>query len=121
MAITFTTDTSATFTMNIATVKTSVETAAQIQPIPGQSPLVIKLGWNGNTINFTGKIFSSADYATVAALTGETILTVTSSTYPEFTASSTWLVQKRDVSRKGGYLNQWDVNISVITTAGGVS
>ena len=119
--ITFTTDTSATLSMNIATIKVSMDTAATIQPIPQAHPLIIRLGYTGNTIQFTGKIFTETDYGVVDALTGETILTVTTSNYPEFPAGSSWLVSKREVSRKGGYLNQWDVSMTVITTLGGLT
>jgi hypothetical protein len=122
MAITFTSaNPTSTITMNISKIKTSMESAAEIQPIPGASPLVIKLGWNGNVIQFSGKVFTETDHDNIRNLTGESTLTVTTSTYPEFDTSTVWLVQKRDISRKGGYLNQWDVDMTVITTAGGLT
>jgi len=122
MAITFTSALpTSTITMNIATIKTTMESAAEIQPIPGAPPLVIRLGYTGNVIQFTGKVFSETDHDNVRNLTGESTLTVTTSTYPEFDTGTVWLVQKRDISRKGGYLNQWDVNITCINTAGGLT
>jgi hypothetical protein len=85
-------------------------------------PVYIKFGYD-QTIAVSGNIFSSTDYAKMAAWNGDIILDCTVSTYPEIVVSTTpgatptlnlLIVDKIKLSRKGGYLDRWDYTITFI-------
>jgi hypothetical protein len=81
-------------------------------------PVYIKFGFE-SSVSCTGMIVSSTDYAKLKAWTGDAILECTASTYPEIvvtTSPSTnyIIVDKAKISRKGGYLDQWDYAFTFI-------
>jgi len=82
-------------------------------------PVYIKFGFE-KSITATGQIFSSTNYNKLKAWDGDVILDCTASSYPEIpaTASTNYLIiDKIKLSRKGGYLNIWDFNITFIQGA----
>ena len=130
MPLTFTVDStypgsataSAAVTMNINISKETMESNAQIQPIPGQGHLIIRLGSTGESIQFTGRVWNQTDHDMIKSTNGETVLDVSGSTYPEFPNGTQWLIMKRDTSRKGGYLNMWDVQMTLMKVySGGIT
>lgn len=110
-------DASSSITLNCKTVSEDMSSSKmKVSGGTGQ-PYYIKFGYE-KSVTVTGMIFSSTDHGKLKAWTGDVILDCTSSSYPEIVATSDpnnyLIVDKIKVSRKGGYLDQWDYSITFI-------
>lgn len=109
-------DASSSITLNFKTVSEDT-TSSKMKIGTGSSiPVYIKFGFE-KSVTATGQIFSSTDYAKLKAWDGDVILDCTSSSYPEIPASASTnylIIDKIKLSRKGGYLDMWDFNVTLI-------
>lgn len=113
-------DASSSITLSCKTIsKDTTSSKMKVSSGSGQ-PYYIKFGYE-RSFTITGMVFSSADYAKIAAWTGDVILDCTASTYPEISVSSATgvgtnylIVDKAKIDRKGGYLDMWNYSFTMI-------
>lgn len=99
------------------------ETENEVIPIPNAVHYYVFLGNKGSTYTCTGMIHSSAEYTAMRAWNAQNYLTATYAggvtPLPEFPSGTYWAIVKRTLTRKGGYLNHWEFNLSLMQVFSG--
>ena len=114
-------------TIHLTGLSRQVKDKKLVQPLPGNH-ILVPLGKEGPIITLKFKIIISAEYTSIRAWTGGTILNVTSSGESEMPATTgrvpsdagstgvnceIWNVDDIKTERNGGYVNVWDISMSV--------
>lgn len=82
-------------------------------PIPGSDPVLVPLGKLGPLFNLTTMV-DETGYLTQKAIDLGSIVTVSATTYPEFTVSEEYHFNKRKPVRKAGMINRWLISFSLL-------
>ncbi|MCK4518324.1 hypothetical protein KAT92_06110 [Candidatus Babeliales bacterium] len=81
-------------------------------PIPGKNPVLIPLGRKGPSIRLLCDL-TSTEYSNLNTIDVDEIVSVTSSTYDEFTAAENWHIDKVQDGRKGGFGDRWSIQLTM--------
>jgi hypothetical protein len=95
------------------TVSRSTRAKKYATAIPDKRPIWIPLGSEGPTVKSKSKLHSSADYTSWDAVQSNDLLYVSTSTLNEFPSGSYWWVDQLDISREGGWVNLWILDMTL--------
>jgi len=95
------------------TVSRSTRAKKYATAIPDKRPIWIPLGSEGPTVKSKSKLHSSADYTSWDAVQSNNLLYVSTSTLSEFPSGSYWWVDQLDISREGGWVNLWILDMTL--------
>ncbi len=82
-------------------------------PAPGINPILVALGYEGPEFIIQGLVVSEVDYNSLKSANAGTIVTISTSTYTEFTVAENYHLTKKKVSRKGGSVGIWIANLTL--------
>lgn len=100
-------------TISPNTISRSTRAKKYATAIRDQRPIWIPLGSEGPTVKSKSKLHSSADYTSWDAVQSNDLLYVSSSTLSEFPSGSYWWVDQLDISREGGWVNLWILDMTL--------
>ena len=100
-------------TISPNTISRSTRAKKYATAIPDKRPIWIPLGSEGPTVKSKSKLHSSADYASWDSIQSCDLLYVSSSTLSEFPSGSYWWVDQLDISREGGWVNLWILDMTL--------
>lgn len=95
------------------TISRSTRAKKYATAIPNQRPIWIPLGSEGPTVKSKSKLHSSADYTSWDAIQSSDLLYVFTSTLSEFPSGSYWWVDQLDISREGGWVSLWILDMTL--------
>lgn len=95
------------------TISRSTRAKKYATAIPNQRPIWIPLGSEGPTVKSKSKLHSSADYTSWDAVQSNDLLYVSATTLNEFPSGSYWWVDQLDISREGGWVNLWILDMTL--------
>jgi hypothetical protein len=95
------------------TISRSTRAKKYATAIPDKRPIWIPLGSEGPTVKSKSKLHSSADYTSWDAVQSNDLLYVSTSTLNEFPSGSYWWVDQLDISREGGWVNLWILDMTL--------
>lgn len=95
------------------TVSRSTRAKKYATAIPNQRPIWIPLGSEGPTVKSKSRLHSSADYTSWDAVQSNDLLYVSATTLNEFPSGSYWWVDQLDISREGGWVNLWILDMTL--------
>lgn len=95
------------------TVSRSTRAKKYATAIPDKRPIWIPLGSEGPTVKSKSKLHSSADYTSWDAVQSNDLLYVSTSTLSEFPSGSYWWVDQLDISREGGWVSLWILDMTL--------
>ena len=100
-------------TISPNTISRSTRAKKYATAIPDERPIWIPLGSEGPTVKSKSKLHSSADYASWDSIQSCDLLYVSTSTLSEFPSGSYWWVDQLDISREGGWVNLWILDMTL--------
>lgn len=100
-------------TISPNTISRSTRAKKYATAIRDQRPIWIPLGSEGPTVKSKSKLHSSADYTSWDAVQSNDLLYVSTSTLSEFPSGSYWWVDQLDISREGGWVNLWILDMTL--------
>ena len=100
-------------TISPNTVSRSTRAKKYATAIPNKRPIWIPLGSEGPTVKSKSKLHSSADYTSWDAVQSNDLLYVSTSTLSEFPSGSYWWVDQLDISREGGWVSLWILDMTL--------
>jgi len=100
-------------TISPNTVSRSTRAKKYATAIPDKRPIWIPLGSEGPTVKSKSKLHSSADYTSWDSIQSCDLLYVSTSTLSEFPSGSYWWVDQLDISREGGWVNLWILDMTL--------
>lgn len=109
-------DATSSITLYFKSVSEDITSAKMKVGVGTGMPVYIRFGYE-KFITATGQIHSSTDHAKLKEWDGDVILECTSSSYPEIevtSASKYLVVDSAKITRKGGYVDQWDYTFKFI-------
>lgn len=108
-------ETLSTFLPAIApnTVARSTRAKKYATAIPNDRAIWLPLGSEGPTVKSKSKLHSSTDYTSWDSVQSCDLLYVSTTTLSEFPASSYWWVDQLDISREGGWINLWILDMTL--------
>ena len=80
---------------------------------PNNKPIWIPLGSEGPTVKSKSKLHSSADYTSWDSIQSCDLLYVSVTTLSEFPSGSYWWVDQLDISREGGWISLWILDLTL--------
>lgn len=95
------------------TISRSTRAKKYATAIRDKRPIWIPLGSEGPTVKSKSKLHSSADYTSWDAVQSNDLLYVSTSTLSEFPSGSYWWVDQLDISREGGWVNLWILDMTL--------
>lgn len=119
MGVTLTPNSGTAVTLEFKTLTITDESENEVIPSPDAVHYYVFLGNKGSTIDCTGMIHSTTDYSAMIGWNAQNYLTASSSSLPEFPNGTYWAVLKRELSRKGGYLNHWEFKLQLMQVYSG--
>lgn len=100
-------------TISPNTISRSTRAKKYATAIPNKRPIWIPLGSEGPTVKSKSKLHSSADYTSWDAVQSNDLLYVSTTTLSEFPSGSYWWVDQLDISREGGWVNLWILDMTL--------
>lgn len=100
-------------TISPNTISRSTRAKKYATAIPDKRPIWIPLGSEGPTVKSKSKLHSSADYTSWDAVQSNDLLYVSATTLSEFPSGSYWWVDQLDISREGGWVNLWVLDMTL--------
>ena len=100
-------------TISPNTISRSTRAKKYATAIPDDRPIWIPLGSEGPTVKSKSKLHSSADYTSWDAIQSNDLLYVSTTTLSEFPSGSYWWVDQLDISREGGWVNLWILDMTL--------
>ena len=100
-------------TISPNTISRSTRAKKYATAIPDDRPIWIPLGSEGPTVKSKSKLHSSADYTSWDAVQSNDLLYVSTSTLSEFPSGSYWWVDQLDISREGGWVSLWILDMTL--------
>jgi len=100
-------------TISPNTVSRSTRAKKYATAIPDKRPIWIPLGSEGPTVKSKSKLHSSADYTSWDSIQSCDLLYVSATTLNEFPSGSYWWVDQLDISREGGWVNLWILDMTL--------
>lgn len=100
-------------TISPNTISRSTRAKKYATAIPDERPIWIPLGSEGPTVKSKSKLHSSADYTSWDSIQSCDLLYVSTSTLSEFPPGSYWWVDQLDISREGGWVNLWILDMTL--------
>ena len=100
-------------TISPNTISRSTRAKKYATAIPDDRPIWIPLGSEGPTVKSKSKLHSSADYTSWDSIQSCDLLYVSSSTLSEFPSGSYWWVDQLDISREGGWVSLWILDMTL--------
>jgi len=100
-------------TISPNTVSRSTRAKKYATAIPDKRPIWIPLGSEGPTVKSKSKLHSSADYTSWDSIKSCDLLYVSTSTLSEFPSGSYWWVDQLDISREGGWVSLWILDMTL--------
>ena len=100
-------------TISPNTVSRSTRAKKYATAIPDKRPIWIPLGSEGPTVKSKSKLHSSADYTSWDSIQSCDLLYVSTSTLSEFPSGSYWWVDQLDISREGGWVSLWILDMTL--------
>ena len=100
-------------TISPNTISRSTRAKKYATAIPDDRPIWIPLGSEGPTVKSKSKLHSSADYASWDSIQSCDLLYVSTSTLSEFPSGSYWWVDQLDISREGGWVSLWILDMTL--------
>ena len=100
-------------TISPNTISRSTRAKKYATAIPDKRPIWIPLGSEGPTVKSKSKLHSSADYTSWDAVQSNDLLYVSTSTLSEFPSGSYWWVDQLDISREGGWVSLWILDMTL--------
>jgi len=100
-------------TISPNTISRSTRAKKYATAIPDKRPIWIPLGSEGPTVKSKSKLHSSADYASWDSIQSCDLLYVSTSTLSEFPSGSYWWVDQLDISREGGWVSLWILDMTL--------
>ncbi len=95
------------------TISRSTRAKKYATAIPDKRPIWIPLGSEGPTVKSKSKLHSSADYTSWDAVQSNDLLYVSATTLNEFPSGSYWWVDQLDISREGGWVSLWILDMTL--------
>jgi hypothetical protein len=95
------------------TISRSTRAKKYATAIRDKRPIWIPLGSEGPTVKSKSKLHSSADYTSWDAVQSNDLLYVSATTLNEFPSGSYWWVDQLDISREGGWVNLWILDMTL--------
>ena len=95
------------------TISRSTRAKKYATAIRDKRPIWIPLGSEGPTVKSKSKLHSSADYTSWDAVQSNDLLYVSATTLNEFPSGSYWWVDQLDISREGGWVNLWVLDMTL--------
>ena len=95
------------------TISRSTRAKKYATAIRDKRPIWIPLGSEGPTVKSKSKLHSSADYTSWDAVQSNDLLYVSTTTLSEFPSGSYWWVDQLDISREGGWVNLWILDMTL--------
>lgn len=95
------------------TISRSTRAKKYATAIRDKRPIWIPLGSEGPTVKSKSKLHSSADYTSWDAVQSNNLLYVSATTLSEFPPGSYWWVDQLDISREGGWVNLWILDMTL--------
>ena len=100
-------------TISPNTISRSTRAKKYATAIPDKRPIWIPLGSEGPTVKSKSKLHSSADYTSWDSIQSCDLLYVSTSTLSEFPSGSYWWVDQLDISREGGWVSLWILDMTL--------
>lgn len=100
-------------TISPNTISRSTRAKKYATAIRDKRPIWIPLGSEGPTVKSKSKLHSSADYTSWDAVQSNDLLYVSATTLSEFPSGSYWWVDQLDISREGGWVNLWILDMTL--------
>jgi len=100
-------------TISPNTVSRSTRAKKYATATPDKPPIWIPLGSEGPTVKSKSKLHSSADYTSWDSIKSCDLLYVSATTLNEFPSGSYWWVDQLDISREGGWVNLWILDMTL--------
>lgn len=95
------------------TISRSTRAKKYATAIRDKRPIWIPLGSEGPTVKSKSKLHSSADYTSWDAVQSNDLLYVSATTLNEFPSGSYWWVDQLDISREGGWVSLWILDMTL--------
>ena len=95
------------------TISRSTRAKKYATAIRDKRPIWIPLGSEGPTVKSKSKLHSSADYTSWDVVQSNDLLYVSATTLSEFPSGSYWWVDQLDISREGGWVNLWILDMTL--------
>jgi hypothetical protein len=95
------------------TISRSTRAKKYATAVRDKRPIWIPLGSEGPTVKSKSKLHSSADYTSWDAVQSNDLLYVSTSTLNEFPSGSYWWVDQLDISREGGWVSLWILDMTL--------
>lgn len=95
------------------TISRSTRAKKYATAIRDKRPIWIPLGSEGPTVKSKSKLHSSADYTSWDAVQSNDLLYVSATTLSEFPSGSYWWVDQLDISREGGWVSLWILDMTL--------
>ena len=95
------------------TISRSTRAKKYATAIRDKRPIWIPLGSEGPTVKSKSKLHSSADYTSWDAVQSNDLLYVSTTTLNEFPSGSYWWVDQLDISREGGWVSLWILDMTL--------
>ena len=95
------------------TISRSTRAKKYATAVRDKRPIWIPLGSEGPTVKSKSKLHSSADYTFWDAVQSNDLLYVSATTLNEFPSGSYWWVDQLDISREGGWVNLWILDMTL--------
>jgi len=95
------------------TISRSTRAKKYATAVRDKRPIWIPLGSEGPTVKSKSKLHSSADYTSWDAVQSNDLLYVSTTTLSEFPSGSYWWVDQLDISREGGWVNLWILDMTL--------
>ena len=100
-------------TISPNTISRSTRAKKYATAIRDKRPIWIPLGSEGPTVKSKSKLHSSADYSSWDAIQSNDLLYVSTTTLSEFPSGTYWWVDQLDISREGGWVNLWILDMTL--------
>lgn len=95
------------------TISRSTRAKKYATAVRDKRPIWIPLGSEGPTVKSKSKLHSSADYTSWDAVQSNDLLYVSATTLNEFPSGSYWWVDQLDISREGGWVSLWILDMTL--------
>ena len=95
------------------TISRSTRAKKYATAIRDKRPIWIPLGSEGPTVKSKSKLHSSDDYTSWDAVQSNDLLYVSATTLSEFPSGSYWWVDQLDISREGGWVSLWILDMTL--------
>lgn len=117
MTVVLTPNSGSAYTAAVKEISVVKKSNNKITPVKGTAPVIVRLGKTAS-MKIVFRVYGDTDYAIIAGWGGETIMTLSSSSYADL-PDGTYLLKNLESKQKPGNLSIRDVSLDLEYAYGG--